>query len=70
MAISAYWDVHLYCECPHGGCNKFVDLLEHPEFWCRPLKIGEIGTANSTDIKIECPECRREFTVTCQQGKP
>jgi len=62
--IYANWEVQLITRCP--GCSEQVDLMSYPDFWDgRAICVGETGTKNTTQMDVTCPECLREFQVTC-----
>lgn len=57
----ASWSLSLDCYCPH--CDKYVDLLDEPDFWDgRDFDIGE----SVDDVQVWCPECGEEFLVDCE----
>jgi hypothetical protein len=60
--VIATWGISLIAECP--GCNEFVDLLGHPDFWDgRRLDLAEHNTPDSTDVEVTCPSCDHSFKV-------
>lgn len=60
--IQAFWDIHLYCECPF--CKDYVDLLEFVDFWDGvKFNLGEHDTDRTKGVDVTCPNCEEEFTV-------
>jgi hypothetical protein len=47
--------IDLWCECPK--CEEWINFLDYP---------AEIGTENSKNVEVVCPECEHEFKVDCE----
>ncbi len=64
--VTATWEISLNCTCPF--CDEDVNLTDHDDFWLdNPrLQVGESNTERSKDMKVICPECKKEFKVDCQ----
>lgn len=60
--IKAQWEIELNCKCP--ACGQEVDLLANDDFWDgRKFQAIEHGTALTTGVAVECPECLHYFFV-------
>lgn len=60
MNTTAIWTIELNCTCPH--CEKYVDLLDYPDFWDgRDIQAAENGTDKTRNAEVICPECEKEF---------
>lgn len=58
---TAKWSIELSVDCPK--CERFVDLLEAPDFWENQIKPGEHGTDKTKGLEVTCPECGHEWKV-------
>ena len=62
MNTTANWYISLNCDCPK--CEKYVDLLEYPDFWDgRNFFPGENITSKTRNVDVICPSCGYEFIV-------
>lgn len=62
MNLIANWNISLNCDCPE--CEKYVDLLECPDFWDgRTFQAGENSTPKTRNVDVICPSCGYEFIV-------
>ena len=60
--VIANWYISLDVECPY--CCEDINILDIPDIWeSVNFDIGEHNTENSSDIKICCPECGKEFLI-------
>lgn len=65
--IFATWEIELNCICP--SCNRYVDLLDAPDFWDgNNIVAGENNTPRSDNLHVICPKCDEEFVVECCLG--
>lgn len=60
---TAVWNVSIFCDCPY--CGELQDLLDDNGEPRLPenLMLGEHKTDKTTNIKIWCIDCGKDFII-------